>query len=324
MSEITKIKVDGEPESSYQLYPRNEEFAKRSEGVQPDWNQNDDTKPGYVKNRPFYTGDPTEDVLFNGSFVFTIIGMGPMGEKGVYNGATDFSPEIGQTYQVSWDGAVYSCVGTEYNSLIALGNLSIMNFGSDTGEPFLMTFGTGSINIYTHPVGSSHTISIGKMVAPVVKIDPKYLPDNPLNITGATVGQIAKITAVDESGKPTAWETVDMSGGGGGVEITTLHINVTAVNKETMEATFTADKTPLEMQQASTIGPTWCVVTIAAGLMGEEAVSIGVPPAWYAGNVAFGSLTANTHNDNGNNKTGYVVRSVGSDRWVFDATQLGG
>lgn len=173
MSDITKIKVDGEPESSYQLYPRNEEFAKR--GAQPDWNQNDDTQPDYVKNRPFYTGDPVETVLFNESFVFTIIGMGPMGERGIYNGVTDFSPEIGQTYQVSWDGAVYSCVGTEYNSLIALGNLSIMNFGSDTGEPFLITCGTGSINIYTWPAHSSHTISIGKMVVPVVKIDPKYL-----------------------------------------------------------------------------------------------------------------------------------------------------
>lgn len=32
MSDITKIKVDGEPESSYQLYPRNEEFAKRAGG----------------------------------------------------------------------------------------------------------------------------------------------------------------------------------------------------------------------------------------------------------------------------------------------------
>lgn len=40
--------------------------------------------------------------------------------------------------------------------------------------------------------------------------------DNTLGITGATVGQIAKITAVDESGKPTAWEPVDMPGGGGG------------------------------------------------------------------------------------------------------------
>lgn len=36
-----------------------------------------------------------------------------------------------------------------------------------------------------------------------------------MDITGATVGQIAKITAVDDNGKPTAWEAVDMAGGGG-------------------------------------------------------------------------------------------------------------
>lgn len=42
------------------------------------------------------------------------------------------------------------------------------------------------------------------------------LPSNDLSlgITGATPGQIAKITAVDETGKPTAWEAVDMAGGG--------------------------------------------------------------------------------------------------------------
>ena len=36
-----------------------------------------------------------------------------------------------------------------------------------------------------------------------------------MDITGATVGQIAKITAVDESGKPTAWEAANMQSGGG-------------------------------------------------------------------------------------------------------------
>ena len=50
MSDITKIKVNGEPESSYQLYPRNEEFAKRSlsneiaDGIS--WNK--------LKDKPFY------------------------------------------------------------------------------------------------------------------------------------------------------------------------------------------------------------------------------------------------------------------------------
>lgn len=37
-----------------------------------------------------------------------------------------------------------------------------------------------------------------------------------MNITGATVGQTVKITAVDDTGKPTAWEAVDMPSGGGG------------------------------------------------------------------------------------------------------------
>lgn len=50
-----------------------------------------------------------------------------------------------------------------------------------------------------------------------------------MDITGARVGQIAKITAVDTDGKPTKWEPVDMPSGGGVsntfekvVEMTTL------------------------------------------------------------------------------------------------------
>lgn len=35
-----------------------------------------------------------------------------------------------------------------------------------------------------------------------------------MDVTGAKVGQIAKITAVDAAGKPTAWEPVDMPSGG--------------------------------------------------------------------------------------------------------------
>lgn len=36
-----------------------------------------------------------------------------------------------------------------------------------------------------------------------------------MGITGATVGQIAKISAVDDNGVPTAWSPVDMPSGGG-------------------------------------------------------------------------------------------------------------
>ena len=42
-----------------------------------------------------------------------------------------------------------------------------------------------------------------------------------MDITGATVGQIAKITAVDSDGKPTAWSPVDMPSGGTGADAMT-------------------------------------------------------------------------------------------------------
>ena len=111
-------------------------------------------------------------------------------------------------------------------------------------------------------------------------------------------------------------------GGGGGSApaaggVTTLHINVTAVNMETMKATFTADKTPAEMAQATATGPVWCVVTFAAGIMDDSAVSIGVPPAWLRGEVAFGVTTAIVHNGDGSNKIAYAVRGGFSNSWIL-------
>lgn len=50
-----------------------------------------------------------------------------------------------------------------------------------------------------------------------------------MDVTGATVGQIAKIAAVDAFGGPTAWEPVDMPGGGGAWE--------KIIDTEVMEAT---------------------------------------------------------------------------------------
>ena len=119
----------------------------------------------------------------------------------------------------------------------------------------------------------------------------------------------------------------NFGGGGGSVPaaggVTTLHINVTAVNLETMEATFTADKTPLEMQQASANGPTWCVVSFAAGIFGEEAVSIGLPPAWFRGAAAFGLSIGRVHKDDGNNQIVYAVWQELGDKWGLDLSSFG-
>lgn len=113
------------------------------------------------------------------------------------------------------------------------------------------------------------------------------------------------------------------SGGGSG-GVTTLHINVTAVNVETAKATFTADKTTTEMQQASANGPTWCVVTFAAGIMGEESMSIGLPPVWEGYGTSFGCMTAAVHKENGNNDSICAVSGLPPDEWIIDLRAFGG
>ena len=187
MNDITKIKVDGEPESSYQLYPRNEEFAKRAgggdggSGVQPDWNQNDDTKPDYVKNRPFYTGDPAETVLVEESTVSFAERKGRSLYEAVVS--STFKATVGETYKVSWDGTVYECTCVHIRERYLIGNLSIVGQGSDTGEPFIVGVQNGNdIQIGTKDTSASHTFSISVFASEVVKIDEKYLPTIPAPI----------------------------------------------------------------------------------------------------------------------------------------------
>ena len=145
-------------------------------GVQSDWNQNDETAPDYVKNRPFYTGDPVETVLLEETTA-TFAAE----EDGLYGAiiSADFSPEIGTTYKVSWDGTVYSCVCYELSGLPAIGNQYIITSTSDTGEPFIAGVNSNNrtLMIYTQDTSASHTISISGTAVPVVKIDPKYIRD---------------------------------------------------------------------------------------------------------------------------------------------------
>lgn len=173
MSDITKIKVNGEPESSYQLYPRNEEFAKRSEGAQPDWNQNDATKPDYVKNRPFYTGDLVKTEIIPE----TTVTFSEMNGIMAASWPESFDLVDGQTYIISWDGTDYVCKGILFNGTFpVLGNLGIAQLGDNTGEPFIFA-NQGRWRVFSTESATEHIISISAFSQEVVKIDEKYLPE---------------------------------------------------------------------------------------------------------------------------------------------------
>lgn len=163
----------------YELDDKIEQIKAATEPYIKDWNQNDSTAADYIKNRPFYTGDPVETVLVEESSVsFALSG-------GFYNASfpTSFNAEFGQTYKISWDGTVYECTCKDFRNLPIIGNQSIMGIGSDTGEPFVI-FNESGLNetgwgSLTTDTSASHTISISGIGVPVTKIDEKYLPELP-------------------------------------------------------------------------------------------------------------------------------------------------
>lgn len=126
-------------------------------------------------------------------------------------------------------------------------------------------------NYYTLPTATSTTLG---GVEPVAKTDVMTQDvgidkngklytepteggtDLSLGITGATPGQIAKITAVDTNGKPTKWEPVDMAGGGEREWVEIGEVTTTEDTTEKMTMKFTQDVhgNPLSLKGVLIIG----------------------------------------------------------------------
>ena len=164
MNDITKIKVDGELESTYKLFSKNREFEKRAggntgsqSGVQSDWNQNDDTKPDYVKNRPFYSETKT----------VTIENV----TEGILEGFPGFV--TGDTVTVNVDGVEHSLVAyyDESEGVFTVGDIysSIENGEGQLGWQIYSSDGKSA----TFYATEAHTISyLGVFI---YKIDDKFV-----------------------------------------------------------------------------------------------------------------------------------------------------
>ena len=165
MNDITKIKVDGELESTYKLFSKNREFEKRAggntgsqSGVQPDWNQNDATKPDYVKNRPFYesisltTFLEEQQIDFSSSFTIP----------------NDIVK--GKTYFIHWDDTEYTIEAT-YKDIFGDGSILIPYLEQADG---LFTIEGVSMNAADKGV---HNVAIYTTELSLKTIDEKFIPD---------------------------------------------------------------------------------------------------------------------------------------------------
>ena len=84
----------------------------------------------------------------------------------------------GQTYIVNWDGTEYECVCAVSNSIHVLGNLSIVNEGSDTGEPFIYGYNIKQAagRFITPDTSASHTISVKTAKEVIIPMAEEFLP----------------------------------------------------------------------------------------------------------------------------------------------------
>ena len=140
-------------------------------GVQSDWNQNDSTAADYVKNRPFYTGNPVETVIIPTTTVAFSENSGLMSAAWPEN----FDLVDGQTYTISWDDTDYVCTGILFNNVPVLGNLILFGAGENTGEPFLFV-NQGQWIVASTESATEHIIGIKVSYTPIVTLNENYLP----------------------------------------------------------------------------------------------------------------------------------------------------
>lgn len=129
---------------------------------QPDWNQNDATKPDFIKNRPF--GRTLIEVVPKTEIVGEFDGEG-------YSAMVDASLITGQEEYllVTFDGVEYECFRNDSIGTVAYGNLAAFGL-LDTGEPF--TF-VPSENIIVLNDAEPHIVEINNFI--IDKLDRKYV-----------------------------------------------------------------------------------------------------------------------------------------------------
>lgn len=99
--------------------------------------------------------------------------------------------------------------------------------------------------------GSTSTYTIGEMSQAINDLNTTGGTDISLNITGATVGQTVKISAVDANGVPTAWVPVDMTAG---KELSWIEVVDVTTSEQTQILTISTDKDGRPISQYNALG----------------------------------------------------------------------
>ncbi len=150
--------------------------------AKPDWDENDETAPGYIKNRPFYEDENKVGAGDAFSDRITSTWESISNSYSIVTNSGD-TPADGRCFYVVFDDVEYRCVvetftnsggGTEQG----IGNKSIRNPDlEDTGEPFYAYctyWGRYVFQVYANP--GEHTIQIFEEGSAIQCLDEKFIP----------------------------------------------------------------------------------------------------------------------------------------------------
>jgi hypothetical protein len=151
----------------------------------PDWNQNDPTAKGHVKNRTHYVSResvvivPEQEVTTAEQNNLNVAVLNDVDSNAIQ---TLYSSEDDTTFDVVFDGTSYQCkwlLGPDGDRVPAFGNLTLFNPSStDTGEPFVVLCGsTGGTHRIVCKVAGTHTVAVSIRQDVVHTLDPKYIKD---------------------------------------------------------------------------------------------------------------------------------------------------
>jgi hypothetical protein len=172
--------------------------------VQPDWNQNDETKPDYVKNRTHWVEAGLEEIMPENSCTTEYVP--PMDKYCAYlEISAETAQKFGDVVTIVFDGVEYECVRNAHGNNLYYGNMSPFEDDVDTGEPLAMIVfasqGYSTLYVLTDTTPTTHTIACYKKEETVHTIDPKFLPD------GGSGGAFVVTVIVNNDGGYTADKT---------------------------------------------------------------------------------------------------------------------
>lgn len=211
-----------------------------------DWNQTDPSKADYIKNKPTLGAISTKDTIEKtdlSSDVQTTLDKAESAIQSIDGLATETyvddkvaslvnsAPETLDTINElatalgndpNFATTVAAQIGNKVDKVDGKG-LSTNDYTTD--EKNKLSGVEVGANNYSLPTATTDVLG-GVKVGNGLTVDENgVLSAATLGITGAAVGQIARITAVDIDGKPTAWEPVDMPSGSNVELDTTLSVS---------------------------------------------------------------------------------------------------